>query len=225
MSFDGPDGGDYENVTSLNQAYLTLLWKDRQLCLAPGGAAEPVYKRIRELNQHQVGRLATTPFLLFSFRERDDRYWGRVLGEARVPDLFRSAASRDIDTLVSAALGFIWQLARTNPYALRLICGATLHWCERVAEPTFYQLLDAVRCSGDLPILRLAHHSAMWQKLLDKGTGREKRSRCAAQMSALQTVLTELYSPERRASLSLAARNVRAPGLHVAEENDPRSDG
>ncbi len=224
MSFDGPDRGDYENVISLNQAYLTLLRKDRQLCRTPGGAAEPVYERIRELNRHQVGRLATTPFLLFSFRERDDRYWGRVLGEARAPDLFRSVASRDIDTLVSAALGFIWQLARRNPYTLRLICGATLYWCERVAEPTFYQLLDAVRCSGDLPVLRLAHQSTMWQKLLDKGIGRENQSRSAAQMSALQTVLTEPYLPEKQGSLSLAARNVRAPGLRVAEENDPHSN-
>ena len=220
MSFDGPDTQDYENVIALNQAYLSLLRRDKELRRGLSSCAEPLRHRLRELTQQQADRLAEAPFLLFSFRECDDLYWNRILQDAGNADLFRPAASEDVDTLISAALGFIWQLAKRNPYALRLFCGATLYWCERIAELTFYRLLEAVRGSGDVPVLRIAGRNELWRKLLESGVSRRNTIRHAAQLSALQAVLTDPPDNSKSETWSLAARNVRAPGLKVAEEID-----
>jgi len=219
MAFSGPEMSDYDNVVALNEAWLSLLQRENRLGNGLGGLPKALRCRITNLSKQQIARLATTPLLLFSFRERDDRYWTRVLAGSRERDLFATSNSVDVDTLISASLGFIWQLAQRNPYALRLICGATVYWTERIAEQTFFGLLDAVRSTCDTPGLRFAQHRELWRKLLDSGVSRERVTRSAAQMSALQAVLTD--PPDNRAeSWPLAARVARSPQLSVAEEDD-----
>lgn len=221
MAFDGPETTDYDNVVSLNQAYLRLIRNDDGLSRGLGELAQPMRRRITTLDRCEAHRLAKTPFLLFSFRESDDLYWNRILAEPIATDLFRSCPSEDVNTVISAGLGYIWQLAQHNPYALRLTCGATLYWCERIAELTFFRLLDAVRSSGDVPLLRCGHQHDLWRKLLGSGVSRDETIRQAAQVSALQAVLTDPPG-NRKDTWSLAARKLRAPGLRVAEENDPQ---
>jgi hypothetical protein len=224
MSFDGPDARDYENVVSLNHAWLCLQRRDPQIRRGLDNGARLLSRELAGLDAVQAERLAATPFLLFSFREQDDVYWTSVLERQAAPDLFRSDGSRDSDMLISAALGFIWQLACRNPYALRLICGASLYWCERLTETPFYELLAAVRCAGELPVPRLAGHTTMWQKLLGDGVSGDENVRAAAQLSALQSVLTETYRETGGRKLALAASRINAPGLRVAEDNDPHSN-
>ncbi len=125
MSFEIPDKRDYENVVSLNRAWLNYLRRDREMRHGLAGCSEELRQQFITLRPAERLRLAETPFLLFSFHERDDHYWSRLLERPQEPDMFRSSASKDVDTLVSAALGFIWQLAKRNPYSLRLFCGAT----------------------------------------------------------------------------------------------------
>lgn len=220
MAFSGPELSDYENVVSLNQAWLGLLQRDTRLRHGLMGLPDALRRRITNLSQQQTARLAATPFLLFSFREGDDRYWTRVLAGSPERDLFAATDTDEADTLVSASLGFIWQLARRNPYALRLICGASVHWTERIAEQTFFGLLEAVRATGDAPGVRHAQQHELWRKLLDSGVSREGITRHAAQMSALQVILTD--PPGHRVeSWSLAARTANPPQLCVAEKNEP----
>lgn len=216
MSFEGPERRDYDNVVSLNVAYLRCLRRHRGEGL--GACSATLKSRLVGLNESESRRLAEAPFLLFSFREQDDRYWDRLLGRRVSGELFRPAPSPEFSMLTSAALGFVWQLANRNPYALRLFCGATLYWCERIAELTFYRLLDTVRAAGDVPELRLADHHALWQKLVDDGTCRASRIRHAAQFAALQTVLTGASTGRRPEALPLAASRSRAPGLEVADD-------
>lgn len=220
MAFSGPELSDYENVVALNEAWLGLLQQDTRLRNGLVGLPDSLRGRITNLSKSQIARLATTPFLLFSFREEDDRYWTRVLDGSPERDLFAASDTDEAGTLVSAGLGFIWQLARRNPYALRLICGATIYWTERIAEQTFFGLLEAVRTTGDTPAIRLVQQRELWRKLLDSGVSREEMIRHAAQMSALQVILTD--PPGGRAeSWPLAARAAKTPRLCVAEENDP----
>ena len=223
MSFDGPDDRDYQNVVSLNTAFLALLGSESALGRGLTGCSAPLRQRIINLSQTDSRRLAETPFLLFSFRERDDRYWDEVLQQDGETSLFRASGSEPVDTLISAALGFIWQLANRNPYTLRLICGATLYWCERIADITFYGLLDAVRNSGGVPVLRQGTSDALWRKLLEDGVSASRPIRRAAQLAALQAVLTD-PAPSRATaeSCKLAARKVSPPGLRVAEERGSR---
>lgn len=218
MSFDGPDSRDYANVVALNSAYLALLGSERVLARGITGSQGPLRQRLMNLRRAEAERLAETPFLLFSFRERDDRYWDDVLDVTREPGLFRSTGSEPVDTLVSGALGFIWQLANRNPYTLRLICGSTLYWCDRIADLTFYGLLDAVRNTGDVPLLRQGYSDPLWRKLLNEGVSPNRQIRRAAHLASLQAVLTDpAPSQTSGETWGLAARASSVPSLTIAK--------
>ena len=219
MSFDGPVDRDFDNVASLNSAWLTMLGSERTLLRGLDACPGPMQQRLIDLTRSEIRRLAETPFLLFSFRERDDRYWDEILERKSEPGLFRSSGSEPVDTLVAAALGFVWQLANRNPYSLRLICGATLYWCERIGELTFFGLLDAVRNAGDVPLLRHGHHDSLWQKLLHEGVSADDETRRAAQMAALQSVLTDPL-PGPAMTWRTAARSVTSSEIRIAEVRD-----
>lgn len=216
MAFDGPHAADFRNVVSLNQAYLALLQRDKTLRAGLSGLSDPLQRRITALSCNEIARLSATPFLLFSFRETDDLHWNRILAGKSCRDLFRATLSGDVDTLVSAAIGFIWQLAQHNPYALRLVCGATLYWCERIAEQTFFVLLEAVRDFGEVPLIRIANQREVWRKLLHAGISKDPAIRRAAHMSAMQAVLT--HTPlAANGPWARAARTTRIPSRLVAE--------
>ncbi len=219
MAFDGPQAADYENVASLNRAYLSVLRRDARSHLGLAHLSTELFGRLTELTERQIEYLSAAPFLLLSFREQDDRYWNKVLGDATDRDLFSVSACDDLDTVVSAGLGFVWQLARQNPYALRLFCGASLYWCERIAEQTFFHLLASVASQGSVPELRNAHDQGLWRKLLDHGVSRRVAIRKAAHLSALQTVLTRPGNP-RQPNWARAARASGGPGLSVADDVD-----
>jgi hypothetical protein len=219
MGFSGPDATDYENVLALNHAWLDLAQRDAGLGRGLDAMSSELRERMTSLSRSQIARLAKTPFLLFSFRETDEAYWTSTLAERPGADLFDIRSTDDADTLVSAALGFIWQLARRNPYALRVICGATLYWSERIAELTFFELLDAVRAAGDPPLARFGQHADLWRKLLSGGVSRQTLACQAAQMTALQSILTQATGA-RPETWPLAARSIGAPKQCVAESNE-----
>lgn len=217
MAFEGPAPVDYRNVSALNRAYLSLLQANRHARRSLLELASPLSRRITSLTRHQVERLSATPFLLLSFRERDDKLWSQILSDDSGRDLFTRPVADDIDRLQSAGLGFVWQLARQNPYTLRLICGASLHWCEQIAERTFFGLLAAVAPHTDLLQLRRGNDAELWLKLLDNGVCRETEIRTAAHISALQTLLTRPVSNVPR-TWAVAACRSKSTGLRVADE-------
>lgn len=219
MGFNGPDATDYENVLALNHAWLDLAQRDTVLQRGLDGMPVDLCKRMTSLSSSQTARLAKTPFLLFSFRETDEAYWTQTLAERPGAGLFDIRATDDADTLISAALGFIWQLARRNPYALRVICGATLYWSERIAELTFFELLDAVRATAEPPVARFSQHADLWRKLLGSGVSRQLLSCHAAQMAALQSILTHTTDVSQN-KLPLAARSIALPEQRLAKSNE-----
>lgn len=219
MAFDGLETTDLDNVATLNKAYLSVLRRDPRSHPGLAHLSAELFGRITELNQRQIERLSEAPFLLLSFREQDDRYWNKVFSDATDRDLFSVSGSDDLDTVVSAGLGFVWQLARQNAYALRLFCGASLYWCERVADRTFYNLLASVAAQGNMPELRNAHDQDLWRKLLDIGINSKATVRRASHLSALQRVLTRPGNP-RQPVWSRAARSLKSPGLRVADDPD-----
>lgn len=223
MSFASPESDDFQNVASLNLAWLRLLCRDPAARRTRNPSAAPRLARLGSLSRAEAARLSGTPFLLFSFRERDDELWTRLLADSSHRGLFQERTASEAGLLRDAALGFIWRLARENPYVLRLVCGATMYWCERVAELTIYELLTAAACAGELPVLRFAGHPTLWEKLLANGISPHAELRSAAQLSALQTILTE-PAAERRENLPVAASRSAAPGLRVAEGKGRHSD-
>ena len=219
MDFAGPDEADFANVRALNTAFLALARRGKlpRTCLQD---MDPeLAHRLQVLSESQAGRLATTPFLLFSFRERDTRYWDQLLDNGRSRDLFATSGPNDdgLARLIAAGLGFAWQLAKRNPYAARIMVGASLHWCERIAERTFFRLLALASTRCDVLVLRFAGDSDLWSKLLDCGIARQDSVRLSSHLSALQTVLTREQS-EQRQVWPVAARNTNRSGLRIAED-------
>jgi len=220
MELLGPAAADFENVRSLNRAYLKLLKREAS---ARSGLAElprELAVKLASLPESEADRLAGTPFLLLSFRERDDDYWEEILADNANGDLFTvpEPPSDDSGCLISAGLGFVWQLARQNPYAARLICGASLHWCEQLAERTFFHVLARAGSRSDVLGLRCGSDAELWTKLLESGVSREKHVRRAAHISALQSVLTRASMPERK-KWAAAACAIKSPTLMVADDS------
>lgn len=219
MDFAAPEAADFANVRALNKAFL-LLARGGHLprpCLH--GMELSLANRLCTLTELQAERLAQTPFLLFSLRERDVRYWDQLLALPRTGDLFSTptAASSEISRLTAAGLGFVWQLANRNPFVARVIAGASLYWCERISERTICSLLAIASTRNDLLVLRVASDSDLWKKLLDRGVMRQEIIRRSAQLGALQTILTSDRSDTRQVWAS-AARKIDRPGLRVAED-------
>ncbi|MDH3350684.1 MAG: hypothetical protein OEM51_03985 [Gammaproteobacteria bacterium] len=168
----------------------------------------------------QIERLSATPFLLLSLRERDGDYWRVLTDDNAQDDLFPDSDTDDgSGQLTAAALAFMWQLSRRSPYATRLVSGATLGWCEQIAECTLLRLLQQTSARNDLLRPRLAEKQEFWTKLLGPGLSARSDVRRAAQLTALQSILTEdparHYRPTRA-----AACHTLAPSLRLAAKRD-----
>lgn len=218
MDYRGPQPADYDNVRALNLAFLKLLadssrtgryFRHLPAVLAERGMAMSIAER---------ERLAGAPFLLFSCKEGDVEYWQWLLDIQQRPSLLDNPPDADSAEagVVAAALGFMWQLARQNPYAARLICGASLHWCEELAARPLLDVVSAATC-GNVLELRAAADAELWNKLLHTATLDAQAVAEAARISALQRVLTR-STPVRPARTAMAASRLHAPTLQVAEE-------
>ncbi len=192
MQYPGPSADDLDNVHTLNAAFLEEL--RQRSCgdeLRDHGAPR-LTELVRGLTAAQVGRLATSPFLLFSLHERDNDYWEALLARESAPDtgLFARHESFGDGCLLASALSFLWGLAGRNPYAARVVSGAPIAWCERLAEQTIYRLLSNAT-TGVAPIVpRFRTQRGVWHKLLGDGVSSEEEVRKAAQLTALQVMLT-----------------------------------
>lgn len=216
MDYSGPRPADLADVHALNVALLACVRSTR------GGAALrlqlplSVQPLLAALTDQQMQRLAKAPFLLMSLRERDDVYWTQLLGDGANRDLFATSpiAVDDCSRIVAATIGFAWQLSRRNPYSARLLFGASLSWCERVATRPLFELLCRTADRTDVLGLRLARNEDFWQRLLRGGLSSESDIRRAAQLCALQTMLTDGNSSEYR-RLQTAACSAAVPTMSV----------
>jgi len=207
MPYEGPDTADLSNVEALNSAYLDWLG-GRGRGSIPAGLRE----RLTRLDRRGRQCLARAPFLLMSFREYDERCWRGLIEDSRSEDLLTPLGDCDETAarLVAAGLAFLWQLARRNCYAARLVTGAGLAWCERLGECMLVDLLD--RAAGRQGLLepRLADNERLWSKLLGGGVSPRRDVRVAARVSALQVVLTST-PPAAISRLPAAACRLPAP--------------
>jgi hypothetical protein len=149
-----------------------------------------------------------------SFRERDAELWDTLLADEPEPDLFASAAPpAAVERLTAAGIGFLWLLACRNPFAARLVSGAGLDWCERLADTTLLRLVHAATGHADLLIPRTAGRYEVWPKLLDAGLSREAAVREAVHLSVLQAMLTS--GAVRRYRMRAAACAAPSPAATI----------
>jgi hypothetical protein len=130
MEYEGLTRDDLANVEALNRAWL------RCRC-ASDTTAGKLTPTLRD-------RMATAPFLLFSFREQDDDLWSRLLEKSPQQDLLeeRRQPGDELRAVQVPGLSFIWALARRNPYAARFVSVAPSRWCEKIMSVTLMRVLD-----------------------------------------------------------------------------------
>ena len=218
MDFQGPAARDLANVTALNQAFLNALRDPDALRVRERPATSSLVDKLVALGERRSDRLAQCPFLLFALAESEDWRWARLFDEEKPADLIDrlERPSEASARLAVATLGFLWELAMRNPYAARLVSGASLSWCEQLSDSSPVRLFGFAASEPGLLAPRLANRTEFWAKLLDAGSRREKDIRHAAQLCALQTVLTRQTS-ERYRQLSAAACSMPAPAMRVAD--------
>lgn len=218
MDFSGPAAADYRNVTELNTAFLQILRGRHTGRPLRRQLPHDLQETAARLRDDELRYLAAAPFLLMSFRERDEELWHTLLSEPAETDLLAAmSAAGETDRLTAAGLGFLWQLAYRNPYATRLVSGAALDWCERLAEITLLRLLQNAAGHTDLLGLRSAGRYDVWRKLLDDGVSVDDRLREAAHLSVLQAMLTTGATLGRQ-RLRAAACSATTPALGIAEK-------
>ncbi|MDX1508107.1 MAG: hypothetical protein R3358_07490 [Woeseiaceae bacterium] len=222
MQFQGPDRDDLANVTALNRALIEALLAGS----IEHGAAARLASELRSLGRPQRDRLAKCPFLLCSLAGHGGPDWQAAVADSRQRQLLSAqepgfgARSR----LIAATLGFLWQLARRNPYAVRLVTAAPLSWCETLAACTLLDLFDygehGVRT---LSVIR-SDDRRFWDKLLVAATGNDRVVRQAARVSALQSLLTASAS-EKLPRLPAAACAMTSPvSVRVSRGYNTRPD-
>lgn len=224
MEYTGPESTDLRDVFSLNAAFLEYLSssngeqlrRELPVSLRPAVAA---------ISSRQIERLAAVPFLLMSLSESDDANWDRLTPDRPERDLFTPPHNETdpLAQIASATLAFLWQLARKNPYAVRLICGASLNWCEQLAACTLLHVLQRAVEDERVLLPRLATDSVFWHRLLGAGLSSESAVRRASHLSALQTVLTPVVATRNQRFRSAACHS-SVPTLEIREQCNADDD-
>ena len=201
MDYQGLTDDVLDNVRALNRAWLRLATN-----------AEDGYSTLDD--KHRA-RLAASPFLLFTLRE-NDTIWLELLADAPQRELFTAQPGQAQHELQSACLAYLWELTRRNPFAARVVSGAPLPWCERIAALALVRLLrNAAR--ADLLRPRFDKDSPMYRRLLLRGGSALRSARDAAQIAALQTMLTTAQFAAL-GRLPAAACEIRSPARRVADK-------
>jgi hypothetical protein len=202
MEYQGLIEDDVINVRALNRAWLRL---------AANGP-----ERLAALDETRRQRLADAPFLLFTLRENDMSLWSTLLSDRPQPDLFAACPDAGQRELQVACLAWLWELARRNPYVARIVAGAPLQWCERVAA---YPLVRLLRNAADADLVRPRFRvdSATHRRLMLRGGSALRAARSAAQVAAMQAMLTAVELAQA-GQLPAAACRLQGPSREVADE-------
>lgn len=202
MEYQGLTEDDVINVRALNRAWLKL---------AANGS-----ERFAALDDKRRKRLAGAPFLLFTLRESDLQLWSTLLSDRQQRDLFVALPDAGQRELQVACLAWLWELARRNPYVARIVAGAPLQWCERIAT---YPLVRLLRNAADADLVRPRFRvdSATHRRLLLRGGSALCAARAAAQVAAMQAMLTAIeFSQFGR--LPAAACRLQGPSRELTDK-------
>ncbi len=210
MDYQGPTADDLRNIRALNIAFL------RSTNSGDGPPGNGISSQ--PLTELQIRRLGEAPFLLFSFRENDAEFWKLILSGESQQDFLQPAVEPGgrLHELQVAGLGFMWQLARRNPYVARLACGAPAKWCESIARMTLVDLMERAAGRGDLVLPRFDAADPVGNRLGKSGISARRKLQRMSQQFALQAMLT-CRSAARVEKLPAAACRFPATARRVAD--------
>ena len=217
MAFEGPTDGDFSNVQALNRVLLDIVASDARAIAMPGRLAE----RLAGLDAAARAHVAKAPVLLLSIAEDDAERWAPVFTSRPDRDLFSAlnAPPPRVADLAAATLAFLWQLAARDAYAVRVISGAPVEWCQALKRALLVDVLEFCRHEPGLVSLRHADSETFWDRLLTGATADEQSIRLACRLAALQAMLTGSADASRRPTRR-AASSMR-PAASVAGSDPP----
>lgn len=197
-TYQGPGADDFANVYALNLSYLRAT-----------GSLSGVRRE----------QLAAIPFLLFAMRQNDHDWWRSAMHEQAQLEAHRLPQSAELREVQTAAVSFLWQLVRRDPYVARMISGASTHWCELLADLPLVTLLNRVAWRSDLlaPRFDSATDALSWKRCSDSNS----RVRRCAQLSELQALL---FACPNNNYNKVAAAACTMPKAGVAESRAARSN-
>ncbi len=217
MYFEPPSAADFADVHAFNRAYLRHLRTSGGQTALVAMTAD-LRRRFLELDDAEIGRLAGVPFLLLAFREEESAPWDEPAETAAASQPVRRVGDAASRALANAALAYAWQLARRNPYALRLFCCASLRWCEKLAEQTLVGVLERSAGAGTPLRLRAAGDVEVWYRLLTGGVDSRSDVRRSLHGSVQQSLLIQPTVRRRRAFRSAACRK-QQPVLQLSADD------
>lgn len=218
MDFPGPEPADFVQVEALNRAFLDYLaGPGRRLS---GGLPSALSAALAGIDAAARIRIAKCPFFLFSLGQNESRLWSPLFAGEPRPDLVDALGRPPAAEarIVSATLALLWRYAVHNPYAARVLSGAGNDWCERIADCALVDLIEYAAGRGGLLRLRRSGNSVFWRRLLVTGACEDQEMRQAAQVWALQSILTR---PTGSVALRLpaAACSMPPPAMQVADRS------
>jgi hypothetical protein len=220
MHFSTLERYDLNDVQAINEAFLAFLsnvdGKHLRSSLPPD-----LQQAVTALSWRQIQRLATVPFLLVSLNETDEGCWHQHTFDKPTRDLFTPAhdTADPLCRIAMAAMSFLWQLVRRNPYAMRMISGATLTWSEQLAEQTLMNTLERAIENHHVLLPRCADNKVFWHRLLGAGVSSNAEIRRAAHLSTLQMVmLPAVMSSTQRLQAAACYSSVPAKTLNASRK-------
>jgi len=103
MDFSGPQIAEFNNVRSLNLEFLNNLRTSPDAEALQQAFSPTLRPMVAGLTELQARRLAETPFLLLSLRERDDDYWSVLFADDPNRDIFAVGSGNGHDSRLAAA--------------------------------------------------------------------------------------------------------------------------
>ncbi len=208
MAYTGLSARTIAEVRALNRCFLRRIREpgDRDTALSADWL-----ELVRRLGAAPCRRVAEAPFLLLDVGKLD-------LGAMADTDLFSRATRADTE-LWLMTLSLCWQFAQREPFALRVISGAGLEWCDALGDTCFAELADRVGTCAPPPRPALLDTTSWWADYAAACTGNERGKVAALQMAGLQH---RLCNTAGATPLASAASRLVRPGQRVAE---PRPRG
>lgn len=192
----GPlDNATLQEIILLNQLFIGVLpglpAAGFAAAAAPALPALPARPR-----QGFKAALRSCPFLLFRVAD--------PVAPARVADKPMAGADTDAaaQRLITFALGFLWQLARSNPFAVQLVSGAQARWCEELAALNIAQLVALAQRAQLLP--RLTDTPGFWEDLLGVSSPALPGPRRTLGIAGLQLIMSRARRQSPPAFLALS---------------------
>ena len=202
MLYPSPEPADLDEIRALNTEFLCVCARLHD--------PEPALARLAGLGAVEQASLARVPFLIFSLEDRQEERWQRLFDGN--PDLLDESTDPDWVPITTAAVAFLWQLARRAQHDVRLFTGCSHAWCQRLAGHRLMLVTNNALSLGIHPELRFADNSAWWDRLLEACRQPESAVHDAGKMMAMQRLLLVKRSAEAPA---IAARRIQTVSRSV----------